>query len=320
LEGHPAPRRSIVTDAGIGTKANIEALAVKGIAYICVVREGFKEYQVDFEQGQYFTHHTSNGQQYGVWLQSRAHTFTVQGQTYTDWLIFVKSEAKQAKEDSMIAKQKTRFETGLKAIQSSLDKPRGHKSISKVHERIGRMRAKNTRVSKAFDIQTTDDGQDITDLTWTYSAEQEQRNGTYIIRRSEPVEDLHQAWRDYCALTTIEAVNRCCKTDLKLRPVYHQKDETIKAHLFLTLIASTIVQFIRHLLAQQNIRWSWTEIVRIMNTQKTVISEFANEDDEWFLLSKWSKPTQKTKQIYDALDLEYQPHNGFFFKIKNNSS
>jgi len=306
----------VVTDAGIGTQANIEGLARLEIPYISVVRSGFKEFDIDFEQGEYFRHKTSNGQGYGLWLQSREHSFKIGEETYTDWLIFVKSEAKQLKEDGIVNKQKERFETGLQAIQSSLDKPRGHKSIGQVHQRIGRLRNKYGRVSKAFDVQTSDDGKNITGLKWNYDPAEGQRNGTYIIRRSEPVTDLHQAWRDYCALTEIEAVNRCCKTDLNLRPVYHQKDESIQAHLFLTALACNIVQFIRHQLKQQGITVSWKEIVRIMDTQKSITSEFANKELQWFLLANWSEPQPKAKKIYDALKLEYKPHNGFFFKIQ----
>lgn len=305
----------VVMDAGIGTTANVEQMAVRKIPYICVVRQGFKELEVDFETGEYFTHQTSNGQQYGVWLQSRQHEFEIDGVPYTDWLIFVKSEAKQAKEDSLVAKQKLRFEKGLKAIEQSLTKPRGRKSIAQIHQRIGRLKSQNTRVGKAFDIQTTADNKNITTLKWEYDASYEKRNGTYIIRRSQPITDLKQAWKDYCSLTEIEAVNRCCKTDLNIRPVYHQKDETIQAHLFLTLIACTIVQFIRHQLAKHNIRWSWKEIVQIMDTQKVVTSQFTNELKEYFLLSNWSKPDRKSKNIYDALDLESQPIAGFFFKL-----
>jgi len=305
----------IVTDAGIGTRANIEQLASRGIPYMSVVREGFTAYEVDFEQGQYFTHKTSNGQQYGLWLQYRTHTFEIGQKSYTDYLIFVKSEAKQAKEDGIVQKQKARFIEGLQAIGSSLEKPRGHKTIARVHQRLGRLKTKNSRVAKAFDIHTTDDGKNITSLTWKYDPKGEQRNGSYIIRRSEPVDDILQAWKDYIALTKIEAVNRCCKTDLNMRPVYHHNDRTIQAHLFLTLLACTIVHFIRHQLAEANIHWSWKEIVRIMNTQKVIASEFTNKNKDWFLLSNWSYPEAKAKQIYDALKLEYQPYSGFFFKL-----
>lgn len=306
----------VVTDAGIGTQANIEELARRKIPYISVARSGFKDFDIDYEQGEYFVHETSSGESYGLWLQSHEHTFEVEGESYTECLIFVKSEAKQRKEDAMVQKHKSRFEEGLKSIQSSLSKARGHKSISQVHQRIGRLRNKYSRVSRAFEIQAQDDTKNVTNLKWTYDPAGEQRNGTYIIRRSEPVTDVHQAWRDYCALTKIEAVNRQCKTDLNLRPVYHQKDHTIQAHLFLTALASNIVQFIRYQLQQQGITSSWKEIVNIMDTQKSQYSEFENKHQQYFLLANWTEPKPKVKQIYDALQLQDKPHNGFFFKIQ----
>lgn len=304
----------LLTDAGIAVKDNIEKLALDKVPYMCVVRQGFKEFEVDFEQAQPFEHHTSNGQQYKVWLVVRQHSFEVEGESFTDWLIFVKSQAKQAKEDGMVGLQKQRFENGLRQIRDSLSRKRGHKKVEQVHQRIGRLRDRYSRVSKAFDVQTTHDGQIVQTIQWSYDAQHEQRNGSYIIRTSMPIQSPQQAWKAYHQLSTIEAVNRCLKTDLKLRPVYHQKDHTIKAHLFLTLLACTILQYIRHQLAAHNIRHSWTEIIRIMNSQKTAFSEFSNEQDELFLLSKWTKPETKAKQIYDALGYQYQPYNGFFFK------
>lgn len=305
----------LLTDAGIAVKENVEKLALEQIPYMCVVRQGFKDFEPDFEQAQCFEHHTSNGQQYKVWLVVRQHTFEVEGQSFTDWLIFVKSQTKQAKEDGMVALQKQRFENGLRQIRQSLSKPRGHKKVEQVHQRIGRLRARYTRVSKAFDVQATDDGKIVQDLQWSYDERHEQRNGSYIIRTSMPIQSAQQAWQAYHRLSTIEAVNRCLKTDLNLRPVFHQKDLTIKAHLFLSLLACTILHYIRFRLAAQNINDSWTEIIRIMNSQKTAFSQFSNLQDELFLLSKWTKPEAKAKRIYDAMGYQYQPYNGFFFKI-----
>lgn len=307
----------LVMDAGIATQDNIEALARKGVAYLCVVREGFAQYEVDFEQADCFSHHASNGKTYRVWLQVRRHEFELDGQSRCDQLIFVKSEQKQLKEASIMRLQKQRFEQGLQAIRQSLSKPRGQKTIARVHERIGRLRARHSRVSQAFQIQTRDDGQQVQHLEWHYDSRIDKQNGTYVIRTSARVDSARQAWEAYHALTTIEAVNRCCKTDLNMRPVYHQKDHTVKAHLFLTLLACTIVQYIRHRLADKNIRHSWKEIIRIMNTQKTVLAQFSNEDKELFLISQWSAPEEKARQIYNVLGYKYQPYSGFFFRISD---
>jgi len=121
---HLQGQGGILTDAGIGTATNIEALAQRKIPYMCVVRQGFSQYEVDFQQAQSFEHHASNGQSYRVWLQFQSHSFQIGEETYTDQLIFVKSQVKQAKEDGIIALQKNRFETGLNQIRDSLSKAR----------------------------------------------------------------------------------------------------------------------------------------------------------------------------------------------------
>lgn len=305
----------ILTDAGIGTAENIKAMALRGIPYMCVVREGFAHYQEDFASAAQIEHETSNGQHYKVWVQLHGHNFEAGGRTFKDQLIFVKSEAKQAKEDGIFSLQKNRMETGLHQIRESLAKSRGHKEIGQVSQRIGRLRERHSRISPAFDIRLQDDGTNVTALNWTYDASREQRNGTYIIRTSLPVTSAAEGWRMYHTLSTIEAVNRCCKTDLKMRPVYHQKDESIQAHLFLTLLACTIVTYIRNLLDKRGICWSWQEIVRIMNTQKVILSEFKNKQGQLFLLSKWSEPEYKAAQIYQALGYSAHRSPGFFFKV-----
>jgi hypothetical protein len=52
-----------------------------------------------------------------------------------------------------------------------------------------------------------------------------------------------------------------------------------------------------------------------MNTQKVILSEFTNDLNELFLVSHWSKPEPKAREIYDALDYPDRPYEGFFFKI-----
>lgn len=306
----------MIMDAGIATRENIESLAVAQVPYMCVVRQGFKEHQTDFTQAYHFVHSCSNGTKYSIWLELHQHTFEVDGQQYEDQLLFVKSEQKKAKEDSIIQGQKGRFEKGLNAIKESLLKPRGHKSIQRVNQRIGRLRARHGKVSKAFKIQTKNDGINVLHIDWQYDAALEKRNGAYIIRTSMPITDEQQAWKAYHTLSRIEAVNRCCKTDLNMRPVYHQNDQSVKAHLFLTLLACSIVQFVRFQLQKQGITHSWKEIVRIMNGQKTVLARFSNLDEELFLLAKWSEPEAPQKEIYEALQLKHQPYEGFFFKIQ----
>lgn len=316
-----APGAGVLADAGIGTAANIAQAALRGVPYMFVVREGFGRHEADFCGAEAFEHVPSNGQRpYRVWVRVEEHAFEAGGQVFHDRLVLVKSEAKQDKEDSMVERQKQRMEQGLQGIRQSLSRPRGHRQSHQVQQRIGRLKGNNARVAKAFDIRLEEQEGRVLALDWTYEPRHEKRNGTYVIRTNMPVQSARQGWQMYHNLSTIEAVNRCCKTDLNMRPVHHQKDETIKAHLFLTLLACTIVTYLRHLLAQKGIDWSWTELVRIMNTQKVVLSEFNNKRNEYFMVSQWSQPEGKARQIYEALGYETQGAPGFFFKISHDTS
>jgi transposase len=54
------------------------------------------------------------------------------------------------------------------------------------------------------------------------------------------------------------------KTDLNIRPIYHQKDQYIEPHIWLGVIAYQVVSYIRQTLKQNGIHYSWKTIVEKM--------------------------------------------------------
>ena len=110
----------------------------------------------------------------------------------------------------------------------------------------------------------------------------------------------------------IECTNRQLKTDLNLRPIYHQKDERSDAHLFFGLLAYWVVNSIRHQLKLSGETCYWTEIIRRMNTQKLVTTEAINALGEKVTFRQCSQPTTKAKEIYEKLKFKEAP----FKKIK----
>ncbi len=79
------------------------------------------------------------------------------------------------------------------------------------------------------------------------------------------------------------------------------------AHLHLGLLAYWLVNTIRHQLKKENIRWDWSEIVRIMNTQKCVTTLAQNKHDEIISIRRCSEPEEKVRKIYDALNYKSIP-------------
>jgi len=100
---------------------------------------------------------------------------------------------------------------------------------------------------------------------------------------------------------------RILKTDLDLRPIYHQKDENTMAHLHLGLMAYWLVNTVRHQLKQKDIHSGWREIVRTMNTQKAVTTLAQNNHEEVIMIRRCSEPNQPVRKLYDALKYKYAP-------------
>ncbi|SEA51064.1 hypothetical protein SAMN05216331_1711, partial [Porphyromonadaceae bacterium KH3R12] len=101
----------------------------------------------------------------------------------------------------------------------------------------------------------------------------DKNTGVYFLRTNVRTFGEQTTWEYYNLIREIECTNRQLKTDLNLRPIYHQKDERSDAHLFFGLLSYWIVNTIRFQLKQSGENAYWTEIVRRMSTQKLVTTE-----------------------------------------------
>ena len=208
----------------------------------------------------------------------------------------------------MDARFSQHFEEELRNIERSLHKKGGTKRIEKVHERLGRIKERYPAANKHYKISVSTDKTYVTALTWerrevTRSA----TDGVYFLRTSKT--DLSETgiWDIYNSLTQIEATFRILKTDLHLRPIHHRADSHSEAHIYLGIVAYMVVATIRHQLKRAGIHDDWQNIVRIMNTQKMVVSTVRDSDDQLLLIKKCSRPQPKALKIYHALNMKQIP-------------
>jgi len=94
---------------------------------------------------------------------------------------------------------------------------------------------------------------------------------------------------------------------LDLRPIYHKNDDATNAHLNLGLLAYWLVSTIRYQLKHKDIKFEWSEIVRVMNTQKCVTTLVTNQYEDTINVKRCSEPIPKVQQIYDALNFKNAP-------------
>ncbi len=285
---------TIVMDAGIATEDNLDLINKEGYKYVVVSRKRLKDYPVDISKPK-ITQLTNRGKE-----KVKLEIFTPKG--YTDTWMFVQSEAKKKKEESMSGKLKQRFEEDLAVIKKALASKGGTKRINKVWERIGRAKQKHNRVSSRYDISVTEKDGKAIDMKFTEKPmpiNQDKEKGVYFIRTNYTNPNEKELWNIYNTIREVESTFRAIKSDLKIRPVFHQKDERIESHIYLTILAYQLVNTIRFMLKSKGINYDWKNIVRIMNTQ-TIQTVVLPTDKKVIHLRKPAKHIDEVKQIYDA--------------------
>jgi len=296
MQAHSATAHTLILDAGIATEDNLAMLRKQGFKYICVSRTRLKDYQA---QG-------------GVTLTDKRgrniECQMIEADGQPDRWMLVKSQAKAAKEHSMTDQACQRFEAGLAQVKAGIGKKGGTKTYGKVMERIGRLKERYPRVHKHYRLRVTpNDKQIVTSVQWEKKpSEGPPTEGVYFLRTNYTVVEEAELWAIYNTIRDVEATFRILKTDLNLRPIYHQKDRYTQAHLNLGLMAYQLVAAIRYQLGQHGLHYDWKNIVRIMNTQKLLtIHQQAKTKD--IRLRVVSKPIAEVEQIYNALGFKHYP-------------
>ena len=306
--GNGSQKTLVVIDAGIATEDNLEKIKSKGYNYLCVSRRRLTDYEL------------ADDMKTVTVLDSRKQTISlreVKREADGDYYLEINSPGKALKESSMNRKFKERFELELAKAREFLGKPRGKKNYEKVIERVGRAIGKYPSIAKYYVIEYERDKanmENMKDIKWRIALPEsvDKDNGVYFLRTNVDKIDEETTWNYYNLIREIECTNRQLKTDLNLRPIYHQKDKASDAHLFLGLLAYWIVNTIRHKLKGHGETCYWTEIVRRMSTQKAVTTEATNALGEKVLMRLCSEPTKVAGDIYDKLKYKKMP----FWKIR----
>jgi hypothetical protein len=290
----------IVIDAGIATEDNLELLRAKGYKYVCVSRsKPHKDYETDTLNAFVIKDKRDN--------EIRLKYMDSKGSK--DRWVYVKSNAKTKKEDSMLSRSLESFELEMSSVRSGISKKGGTKKADKVWERIGRIKERNKSAHKYYDIKVeVRDGVAVEVEYQRKAIESEaKQSGEYYLRTNYELASEVEIWNIYNTIREVESTFRCLKTDLRLRPVYHQEDCHTEAHLHLGLLAYHIVAPIRYMLKQSDINYDWRNIVRIMNTQKVLSVSMKKKDKNDVIIRTCSRPNQEVLEIYQALKMSSMP-------------
>lgn len=190
----------IVMDAGIATEDNLYLIKKKKYDYVCVSRSIPKEYKKLSEQATCISDNKGN----------KIELRKINVENKSDSFLHIKSDQKVLKEESMEDKISDRFIERLEYLKEGLSLPRRLKSTIKVHESIGRLKDKYSKVAKLYKIDYVEDKEKevITNISWTKIKKREKPKGQYFLRYSQENLTEKQIWDSYNLTREVEEIGR----------------------------------------------------------------------------------------------------------------
>ena len=293
-------KATVVMDAGIATKENLAWLREKNRKYIVVSR---KRNLVMPEDSDHVIVKEDKNNLVQVSLVKNEETNELE--------LYCHSQAKAEKTKQMISKFTTRFENELQKLKDGLNKKGCTKNHEKVLQKIGRLKEKYKKVGKYYEVSVIADNQSTNaiEITWIKKEdiEHSKNAGIYCLRTNRDDLDEITFWQTYTMLTELEAAFCSLKSELGFRPIYHQKEDRIDAHLFISIIAYHILHTIRYQLKEKGIHSSWQTLREVLDTQCRITTTLSLKNGKKVQVRKTTSPDTNQQQVYKALGIDTHP-------------
>jgi len=128
------------------------------------------------------------------------------------------------------------------------------KDRNKMERRLGRIQARHPQVNDLFEVTLRDTPAGLR-LGWEMKKDREAwrdlREGAYMLRTNLQADSAEQMWSIYMQLTEAESSFRALKSELSIRPLFHQKEPRIKAHVMVAFLGYALWVTLKHLLQRR---------------------------------------------------------------------
>jgi len=315
LESHlpdTAKDKTIVVDAGIATEENIGWLKEKGYHYV-VVNRGKVPFEEEYSGMEVIREDAGRG------IKVEVKRYEHEGEVY----ILCRSEGKAAKETGMRTRVEELFLGRLEYYKRGLRLPNRTKKYRKVVELIGRLKEKYPKASKLYEVEVrpekgkdaSDPGIRAVDIVWERKAglyeEETGREGSYVFRTDRLDLSDKEIWETYIMLEQIEYAFKSMKSSLGLRPNFHQIEERVDAHMFISVLAYHLLHIIEYRLREKGDHRSWGTIRNVLKTHERLTIGYKVKDDDGAVKQQYiqinSRPEPEHIEIYRKLGLSGRP-------------
>jgi len=235
-------RRLWVFDRGIVSEENLAAIRQRGGQYLVgTPRSQMKQFEAELSQDD--------------WTRVRPEVEVKkvaipQGEeTY----ILCRTAGRKEKEQAIRNRFSGRMEKALLGLQKTIARGR-LKDRHKMERRLGKIQARHPSVNDLYEVSLRDTAEGVR-LSWQIKEDRknwrESREGAYLLRTNLQADTAEELWAKYMQLTEAEASFRALKSELAIRPLFHQKESRVKAHVMVAFLGYALWVTLKHLLRRR---------------------------------------------------------------------
>jgi len=294
-------RRIWVFDRGIVSEENLAAIRKRGGQYLVgTPRSQLKRFEADLVK--------ENWTRVRPEVEVKKVAIPQGEETY----ILCRTTGRQEKERAIRNRFSNSMEKALQGLEKSIARGR-LKDRNKMERRIGKIQARHPQVNDLYDVALRDIGGGV-GLWWQLKEDRkkwrESREGTYLLRTNLQAETAEGLWSKYMQLTEAEASFRALKSELSIRPLFHQLEPRVKAHVMVAFLGYGLWITLKHLLkrrpasgVEQAQSPSPLQALALLSTLQSADIVLPTTDGREIRLRRITEPTPAQKSLLQQLGI-----------------
>jgi len=225
--------------------------------------------------------------------------FAEDGELY----VLAKSEGRQAKERAIRRRKLARLLWKLRAMRRSCP------ARDQLLLRIGAAKKEAGRAYGFVRISLPKDGEAVTRRSFTFAVDRDKlrkaelRDGHYLLRSNLAGEDPAVLWDRYVQLTQVEAAFKTMKSELGLRPIYHQVEQRVEAHILVAFLAYCLTVTLRQRLQALAPGLTSKAVLEKLAAIQMLDVCFPTTDGRWLIMPRYTQPTPEQQILLHTLKL-----------------
>jgi hypothetical protein len=225
--------------------------------------------------------------------------FAEDGELY----VLAKSEGRHAKERAMRRRKLARLLKTLRKLR------RGAPARDQLLLRIGAAKKEAGRAFGFVPLHLPREGKEVTRQTFSFHLDREKlqkaelRDGHYLLRSNLLGEKPEVLWELYILLTQIEAAFKTLKSELGLRPIYHQVEKRVEAHIFVAFLAYALSVTLRQRLAPCAPGLTPRAVLEKLATIQMLDVCLPTTDGRWLIMPRYTQPEPEQMLLLQQLHL-----------------